>query len=250
VHGLAIPKSYDSYAYIIRLEARIVGIEPSITRTLELPCDLNFAQLHEVLQAAFAWTDSHLHQFYVGGLTIGAPEAIEDAAYGPKVFEATDVRLKDLTFPNKVDATLTITYQYDFGDNWQRRLMLRRVEVEDGVKYPRCTVGDRASPPEDVGGYSGYADFLEAGLTTSMKSTRQCGDGRVRSSIQSALTLMRPTRPSPRPCAIAEAITGKSKSEPVFRSCSRPILLKYLRPNCGRSRAKIGCPISALHSLP
>ena len=33
---------------------------------------------------------------------------------------------------------------------------------EAGVKYPRCIDGHRAGPPEDVGGPSGYADFLEA----------------------------------------------------------------------------------------
>jgi len=163
-HSPAMPKSYDPFAYIIRLEARIVGTEPAITRSLELPSDLNFAQLHEVLQAAFGWTDSHLHQFHVGGLTIGAPEVLEDTAYGPRVFEATDIQLKDLTFPYEVDATLTLTYQYDFGDNWQHKLVLRRAEIEDEVKYPRCIAGDQAGPPEDVGGYSGYADFLEAWL--------------------------------------------------------------------------------------
>lgn len=47
-HGLAMPKSYDPYAYLICLEAKIVGIEPAITRMLELPSALNFAQLHEV----------------------------------------------------------------------------------------------------------------------------------------------------------------------------------------------------------
>jgi hypothetical protein len=157
-------KPYDPYAYVIRLEAQIVGIEPAITRTLELPRDLNFAQLHEVLQAAFGWTDSHLHQFHVGGLTIGAPEAIEDEAYGPRVFEATEVQLKDLTFPYEVDPALTMMYQYDFGDDWQHKLVLRRGEIEEGVKYPRCIAGSRAAPPEDVGGYSSYGDFLEAWL--------------------------------------------------------------------------------------
>lgn len=152
------------YAYIIRLEARILGVEPAITRTLELPSDLNFAQLHEVLQAAFGWTDSHLHQFHVGGLTIGAPEAIEDTPYGPRVFEATEVQLKDLTFPYEADPTLSITYQYDFGDDWRHELVLRRAGIEDDVKYPRCVAGQRACPPEDVGGYPGYADFLEAWL--------------------------------------------------------------------------------------
>jgi hypothetical protein len=54
-----------------------VGIEPAITRTLELPCALNFAQLNEVLQASFGWTDSRLRQFILGGLVVGAPEVIE-----------------------------------------------------------------------------------------------------------------------------------------------------------------------------
>lgn len=162
-----MPKPHDPYAYIIRMEARIVGVEPAITRTLELPSDLNFAQLHEVLQAAFGWTDSHLHQFRVGGLTIGAPEAIEDPVYGPRVFEATDVQLKDLTFPYEVDSKLTITYEYDFGDDWQHELVLRRAEIEEDVKYPRCIAGERSGPPEDVGGYPGYADFLEAWLDST-----------------------------------------------------------------------------------
>lgn len=76
ITGMARP--YEPYGYIIRLDARIVGIETVIHRTLELPRDLNFAQLHEVLQAAFGWTDSHLHQFILGGLVVGAPEAIEE----------------------------------------------------------------------------------------------------------------------------------------------------------------------------
>ena len=53
-------KHFDPYDFIIRLDAQILGIEPVISRSLELPRDLNFAQLHEVLQAAFGWTDSHL----------------------------------------------------------------------------------------------------------------------------------------------------------------------------------------------
>jgi hypothetical protein len=42
-------------------------IEPPIWRRILLPRELNFAQLHEGIQAAFGWTDSHLHHFVVGG---------------------------------------------------------------------------------------------------------------------------------------------------------------------------------------
>ncbi len=59
----------ETNAFVVRAEIHIVGIQPPVTRTLELPMDLNLAQLHEVLQATFGWTDSHLHQFDIGGLT-------------------------------------------------------------------------------------------------------------------------------------------------------------------------------------
>lgn len=158
----SMAKPFDPYDYIIRLEARIVGIEPAITRTLELPRGLNFAQLHEVLQASFGWTDSHLHQFILGGLVVGAPEVIEDSYDGPRVLEATEISLKDLIFPHFAEPSLDITYQYDFGDDWNHNLALRPSQSEEGIKYPRCIAGSRACPPEDVGGYGGYADFLEA----------------------------------------------------------------------------------------
>jgi len=155
-------KRFDRDDFIIRLEAQILGIDSIISRTLELPRDLNFAQLHEVLQAAFGWTDSHEHQFIVGGLVVGAPEYLEEDAYGPRVIAATEVHLRDLRFPYRPNAQLEILYQYDFSDNWQHRLILTPMLRAESVKYPRCIAGSRAGPPEDVGGDIRYQEFLEA----------------------------------------------------------------------------------------
>jgi hypothetical protein len=145
---------------VMRATVHISGIQPAITRTLELPMDLNLAQLHEVLQAAFGWSDSHLHQFNVGGLTYGAPEFDEDGLTDRQTFEASDVRLSDLVVP--YDAPIIIIYEYDFGDCWTHIVEMTREPREAGVKYPRCVAGSRAGPPEDVGGPPGYAEFLEA----------------------------------------------------------------------------------------
>ena len=155
---------FDHDAFVIAADVQILDIEPKISRSLELPVALNFAQLHEVLQAAFSWTDSHLHQFNVGGLIVGAPEFDQDGLSDHQTFEATEVWLRDLVFPYDEDASLTIFYEYDFGDSWRHRMVLRRIPAQSGIAYPRCVAGSRARPPEDVGGTSGYFDFLEAWL--------------------------------------------------------------------------------------
>ncbi|KUM25197.1 hypothetical protein AU467_04240 [Mesorhizobium loti] len=156
----------DSFApdsYIVRAETHILGIEPRITRILELPMALNLAELHEVLQAAFGWTDSHLHQFNIGGIIYGAPEFDEDGLSANSIFEATELRMRDFVFPYEPDdRSVTILYEYDFGDNWRHLLRLERRPREEGVSYPRCVEADRSGPPEDVGGPRGYAEFLEA----------------------------------------------------------------------------------------
>ena len=59
------------------------GINPPIWRRIVLSPDLNFAELHEVLQACFGWQNSHMHQFTVGGLILGAPE-FEDGGLGQR----------------------------------------------------------------------------------------------------------------------------------------------------------------------
>lgn len=36
------------------------------------------------------------------------------------------------------------------------------LQAKQGQRYPVCVEGERACPPEDVGGVWGYADFLDA----------------------------------------------------------------------------------------
>lgn len=151
---------FEPDALIVRADVHIVGIDPAIRRTLELPMALNLAQLHEVLQASFGWTDSHLHQFDIGGLTYGAPEFDEDGWSDRQTFEASTVRLADFAFSH--EAPIILFYEYDFGDSWVHVIELTAKPPEAGVKYPRCIDGCRSAPPEDVGGPHGYAQFLES----------------------------------------------------------------------------------------
>jgi hypothetical protein len=50
-----------------RVRAELYGPDPSIWRRLDLRSDVYLDELRHVLQAAFDWTDSHLHRFALGG---------------------------------------------------------------------------------------------------------------------------------------------------------------------------------------
>jgi hypothetical protein len=53
-------------------------------------------------------------------------------------------------------------YQYDFGDDWEHRIVLEaRGPADADRRYPSCTAGGRSAPPEDSGGVPGYEHLLE-----------------------------------------------------------------------------------------
>ena len=103
------------------------------------------------------WTDSHLHQFKQGDKNWGVPEWDE--------FDELDLIDESKTHLSNVLKAEgnSMTYQYDFGDNWLHEVVLEKIiPVKDVVKAPICLDGERRCPPEDVGGISGYERFLEA----------------------------------------------------------------------------------------
>ena len=52
--------------------------------------------------------------------------------------------------------------------------------AEKGVRYPLCLEGERACPPDDVGGTYGYQDYLKAMANPSISGTRSSWNGMAR----------------------------------------------------------------------
>ena len=50
---------------VVVLRVEIEGISPPIWRRLAIDGTATLRELHHVIQAAFGWTDAHLHEFTV-----------------------------------------------------------------------------------------------------------------------------------------------------------------------------------------
>lgn len=128
-----------------RLRVTMRDVTPRVERIIDVPATITLDELHEVLQIAIGWTDSHLHQFRTGSRVYAVP--FEDAEDG---VDERGVRLSALP-PSFV-------YAYDFGDGWEHEVEV----VGPGGEAPDCVDGEGTCPPEDCGGPYGYAQLLEA----------------------------------------------------------------------------------------
>lgn len=133
-------------------------IKPLIWRRIQIADSCTFWKLHEAIQCAFGWTNSHLHVFEVMN---PASDKIEYMGFEDEELEHKDgaiIKVKNyISLENN-----KMIYEYDFGDSWRHSLTLEKiVDTEKEQKYPICLDGARACPPEDVGSTPGYENFLE-----------------------------------------------------------------------------------------
>ena len=139
---------------VYQLEITLLSVEPLIWRRIQVPSTIPLCCLHDALQAVFGWTDSHLHQFGKDGKHWGVPETDE---FGD--LELLDESKVPVSRVLKAEGDSMI-YVYDFGDNWRHQVVLEKIVPADAPTKPVCLGGERRCPPEDVGGPSGYQEFL------------------------------------------------------------------------------------------
>lgn len=139
---------------VLQLKISLMRIRPSVWRRVLVPETIRLSDLHRVIQAAFDWTDSHLHRFEIAGQRFGPPNDFDE-----KLLDEAAV-----TISQAVGRSVErFCYMYDFGDNWGHEIVVEK--TADGVsnlERPLCIGGRRQRPPEDCGGASGYAEFLKA----------------------------------------------------------------------------------------
>jgi hypothetical protein len=99
------PEGHVTLQLLVALE----DVHPTVWRRLLVPGGVRLPKFHLMLQAGMGWSDSHLHQFRIGGVLWGMhfEDWVDD-----ELDEAT------VTVARAVGATRQFFYDYDFGDGW------------------------------------------------------------------------------------------------------------------------------------
>ncbi len=149
------PKPTDN---VYQFKITLLGYKPLIWRRIQVQ-DCTLDKLHEHIQTAMGWTNSHLHHFQIKERWYGAPELMQENFGELNYRDSTKTMLSDIVPKRRKE--FRFLYEYDFGDSWGHEILFEgKVEAKAGL--PMCLEGERACPPDDCGGVWGYPDFLEA----------------------------------------------------------------------------------------
>ncbi len=145
---------------VYQFKIKLLGIRPPVWRRIQVS-DCTLDKLHEHIQTAIGWTNSHLHQFEINRRQFGNPRLLNDGFEDSELVDSTTTLLSAIL--PRTGKRFAFKYEYDFGDGWEHEVLFEgSPPVDPRAKYPLCVEGERACPPEDCGGVWGYAEFLEA----------------------------------------------------------------------------------------
>jgi hypothetical protein len=133
---------------------------PPVWRRILVQGNLTLGHLHRVLQIAMGWQECHMHMFRVRKKSYGDQAYEMDDGEGVSNGDHHDITVAQAFKTGKG----RVVYEYDFGDSWEHDLKVVKVHPPEAAPGfgPECVAGERACPPEDVGGTFGYEEFLEA----------------------------------------------------------------------------------------
>lgn len=139
----------------LRLKITLEDTIPPVWREVMIPAEFSLAQLHQVVQVAMGWKNSHLHVFALGKRSFSDPEfELDDHPEDERKVHVGELLQ---------EKGASLVYEYDFGDGWLHRILCEEIVTSSAEEaVVRCLNGSQACPPEDSGGPYGYADLLEA----------------------------------------------------------------------------------------
>jgi hypothetical protein len=138
---------------IYQIKVSLVGDKTTIWRRIRVPGKIKLHDLHLVIQAAMGWFNTLSYSFTIQGTEYRLPNPDSDDFADFENSKKT--RLGELLLGEK----MTLTYLYDFDDDWEHQLLIEKIE-KSPAPPPSCVAGEKACPPENIGGIESYEEKL------------------------------------------------------------------------------------------
>jgi hypothetical protein len=143
---------------IYQLKIELSGSEPKIWRTIVVPNNMLFEELHDVIQITMGWEGDEPFEFLVNKTRL--------CDFGPELDMGNNPYLKDV-MDTTIDEMVAMincrfTYFYGFNNKWEHQITLEKISpIEEGSELISCLGGERACPPDICEGISQYQEMLE-----------------------------------------------------------------------------------------
>ena len=134
-----------------QLRVTLLHVAPPVWRRLLVPADISLPDLHDVLQQAMGWWDTHGHLFEVDDRVFSPDHDELERAEDPRRFRLAELAPREGS---------RFVYEYDLGDGWEHEIVVEAIRAEPS-DVARCIDGSGGCPPEDCGGPRGYEELLE-----------------------------------------------------------------------------------------
>jgi hypothetical protein len=130
------------------LSEKFIKKNPVVARTIEMPGNQTFADLHEAFFDAYDREDEHMYEFQFGGRGPNEPDArcyVSDPENADAAGYVGDTRIDAVG----LQAEEAFGYWFDYGDDWWHQVNLVSIspDVPKGT-YPNVTEKVGASPPQ------------------------------------------------------------------------------------------------------
>ncbi|MBL7554785.1 MAG: plasmid pRiA4b ORF-3 family protein [Bdellovibrionaceae bacterium] len=142
------------YPRAVQLKIILENTKPEVWRRVLIMEGASLRTLHYLIQDVFWWKGYHSYMFKIG------VDEFSDPEYDDGQGSLDDSKFK---VGKIVEKFSEFNFIYDFGDWWSHKIIFEGfVEADLKEKYPVCTDGKNAAPPEDVGGPPGFEEFKMA----------------------------------------------------------------------------------------
>ena len=155
--------------YVIKVT--IEQTHPPVWRRLVIPEKVLFSDLHEILQTAFGWYDSHLHDFSFPNERLRIVQSEEDLSW-----DFDGILEKDVLVDDFLQEYSWIRYIYDFGDDWEHKIVFEKEDPEYKERFAQVIKYKGDNFAEDSGGVYGQSWAEEEGEEIDIEDYRNSFD--------------------------------------------------------------------------